>query len=446
MKEDSGKVIGESKNTILTSFTHGIDIDRLMYKEEIFIQKEWVNSLVKAGYLSAREREVLFSELENIYSEMSLDSFNWSYDDEDIHMNIERALTEKLGEVGKKIHLGRSRNDLVATTQRLFVNSLIANITVLVKTMIEAICNKADQNIDIIIAGMTHQQTGQPVRYSHTLLAHANSLSRDITRLKAAQESCVEYMPLGAAAFSGTHLNIDLEELSKKLGFKSCLTNSYDAVGDRDFILDALTSFSILAVHLIRYSSEIIYQSSGPVGIMKLPKKWSTGSSIMPNKRNPDVLEITRAKMHRVISSSNEGLSIVSSVVPSYGSDLHELKRTFFKSYESILKSLEILIPFTNELELDNEKCLDSLEKGHILATDLANKLSDQSKGDFRSSYLKIKEMVRDADQERIQIHQHDSWPKKIDFNYSVECRENNGGTAKDVCIKQISAIRKFIK
>ena len=445
MREIPKKVIGESENFKLTNFTHGIDVDQLMFREEIFVQKEWVKSLSLGGYLTSEEEQTLLNELQVIQEKIESGRFNWSYDDEDIHMNIERSLTESLGDLGKKIHLGRSRNDLVATTQRLFVNSSLNQIVKFIKPLIKALCDQSEKYIDIIIPGMTHQQSGQPIRFSHSLMAHTNSLLRDIKRLKTAQDSCLEYLPLGAAAFSGTHIQIDLSELAERMGFKKPLSNSYDAVGDRDFIIDALAAFSTLAVHLIRYSSEVIYQSSGPVGILELPEKWSTGSSIMPNKRNPDILEITRAKMHRVISSLNEGCSIVSSVVPSYGSDLHELKRTFVKSYGGLKESLEILTYFASDFSMDEEKCSSSLNSSHVLATDFANKLSSDSHGDFRTSYLKIKKMVREADEKNIQIHEHGFWPKEIDFLYSVEQRKNHGGTAKERCLEQISSVRKLL-
>ena len=208
-------------------------------------------------------------------------------------------------------------------------------------------------------------------------------------------------------------------------------------------ILEALNSFAILATHLIRFSNEIIYFGSTNIGLYKLPKNWTTGSSIMPNKRNPDTIEITRAKMARVIACASEGLSIVGAVVPSYGSDLHELKRTFLRSFEELESSIEIMICFISELKINETIASEMLEKGHILATELANKLSAESSGEFRKSYLKIKNMVDQAEDQGIQIHELDSWPSDLNFKSSVASRKQLGGTSKEQVLNQIVSLEE---
>ena len=435
------KVLGEDYSEMLVQFTHGLDVDQLMYEEELLIQQAWVKRLYLDKYITENE-QVLFSKaLDRIKTDIENKSFCWKMMDEDIHMNIERTLTEQLGDLGKKIHLGRSRNDLVATTQRLFVHNKILTIRNLIPKLLKVICEIANKNIDVIIPGMTHQQSGQPVRYSHTLLAHGHAFKRDSKRLQSAMLSCLENLPLGAAAFSGTHLNLNLESLAKDLGFKAALANSYDAVGDRDFILEALSAFSNCAVHMSRLCQEIIYNSSTNVGLIILPSNWTTGSSIMPNKRNPDTIEITRAKMSRVITASSEAHSIVSAVVPSYGSDLHELKRTFIRSYQELKSSMEIMIPFIKEIKIDENIAKSQLQKGHILATDFANKVTEENNGKFRESYLQTKALVEKADGELRQIHGLKLWPKELSFESSVESRSSMGGTSKVSCSIQIKEL-----
>ncbi len=424
------KVLGGKASSLLTSFTQGLDVDVLMYAEEIEVQKKWVIELCESEYLSYDESEKLLSGLEDIKQEIEKEQFAWSIEDEDIHMNIERALTEKLGDLGKKVHLGRSRNDLVATTQRLFVKNCIVKVKSKLSQSEKALLKLAENNLDLIIPGMTHLQSGQPVRYSHTVLAHLQAFKRDQKRLSHALDECLESLPLGAAAFSGTHLNLNLDRLATNLGFESSLKNSYDAVGNRDFILETLASFSTLAAHLSRLCNEIIYYSSSSVGLLKLPKNWTTGSSIMPNKRNPDTIEITRAKMARIMASSAEATQLVSQVIPSYGSDLHELKRTFVKSFNEITQSLELLTPFILELEVSKEAAGKMLEKGHILATEFANHKASQNNGEFRDAYLQTKELVDKAEAKGVQVHELEQWPEHLTFHSSVESRQSGGGTA----------------
>lgn len=436
------KILGEENNPILAQFTHGLDVDKLMYKEEILVQKHWCIQLSLNQYLSNDEVSKITNCLDEIEREIEEDLFLWQILDEDIHMNIERALTEKLGGLGKKIHLGRSRNDLVATTQRLFISNKSNEILSLISDLISVICKKSSENIDIIIPGLTHQQSGQPVRFAHIFLAHAHALKRDMKNIEVDIENSLSYLPLGAAAFSGTHLTLDLKSLADRLGFSKVLSNSYDAVGDRDFILGTLNSYSILAVHISRMCQEIIYNSSTNVGLIILPKNWTTGSSIMPNKRNPDTIEITRAKMARVISAGHEALSIVAAVVPSYGSDLHELKRTFLRSHLELKSSLEVMIPFIDEMQINQSAASSQLEKGHILATDFANRETLLNHGNFRESYLSTKKLVELADEKKCQIHELNSWPANITFESSVELRTLAGGTSRLSVLSQIESLR----
>lgn len=442
------KVLGAglttSANETLFSFTQGIDVDQRLYRQEIAAQKAWAQALQLANYLTANDCEALIGVLSKAQIEIEQKTFPWKIEDEDIHMNLERFMVEQLGDLGKKIHLGRSRNDLIATTLRLFLNDELQKTLDLTKSVVNAIYETSKKWQQILIPGMTHLQFGQPIRWSHVFSAHGHALLRDIHRLQYNQKECLASMPLGSAAFAGTHINIDLKALAQTLGFTTGPINSYDAVGDRDFILSTLNSYSLLAVHLSRLCEDVMYWSSSGVQLLQLPYNWSTGSSIMPNKRNPDIPELVRAKMARVIGQAQEGLMLVRSVTPSYGSDLHELKRTFLIAHDELLPCLNILVPFISELNVNESKAKELLEQGHILATDYANEMAKNQS--FRTAYKQLAQDIVAANQHHQQIHHYykESNPAtSIDFETSVEARSNLGGTSLKTAAEALEKLKK---
>lgn len=433
--------LSSNGNDLLFEFTQGIDVDARLYKQEIRVQKAWAQALLAAGFLTADEVTKISSCLDNAQELMDSGRFEWRILDEDIHMNLERYMTENIGDLGKKIHLGRSRNDLIATTLRHFVRDQIAEIETLTQGMTLAIQNKCMEWLDILIPGMTHLQFGQPIRLGHAFAAHGYALKRDLKRLEFNRSECMEYSPLGSAAFAGTHANIDLKKLASTLEFKNPPQNSYDSVGDRDFILSTLNSFSLLATHLSRYCEDVMYWSSTGVSVLGLPKDWSTGSSIMPNKRNPDVPELVRARMSRVIAASTSGMTLVRSVVPSYGSDLHELKRTFLMALDELKTCLTILVPFSSGLTCDEKRAQELLNSGHILATDIANSLAKTST--FREAYQQLSQMVKDANLAGVQVHElFKDTPHAVTFEQSVENRNQDGGTSRAQAQKSIENLK----
>ncbi len=425
-----GSPLSSNGNDLLFEFTQGIDVDARLYRQEIRVQKAWAKALQASGYLTDDDVLKINGCLEKAEQLIDKNEFDWRILDEDIHMNLERYMTENIGDLGKKIHLGRSRNDLIATTLRHFVHDEIAEISVLVDTMKSAIKTKSQEWLDILVPGMTHLQFGQPIRLGHMFAAHGYALKRDIQRIEFNKTECLSYSPLGSAAFAGTHIEVDLEKVAKDLRFQSASHNSYDAVGDRDFILSALNSFALLATHLSRYAEDVMYWSSTGIDVMKLPKDWSTGSSIMPNKRNPDVPELVRARMSRVIAASTSGMTLVRSVVPSYGSDLHELKRTFLSAKDELHMCLRILVPFTQGLGCNTERAQELLMAGHILATDIANSLAKTST--FREAYKLLAEKVREASEQGVQVHElFENTAHAVTFDASVENRNQMGGTSR---------------
>lgn len=416
----------------LYAFTQGLDVDCQLYRQEIRVQRAWARALHEAGHLSAADMILLGEGLDEALAKIEDGSFIWREEDEDIHMNLERFLTDTRGEVGKRVHYGRSRNDLIATTLRLFVADCLEQQSAGICALGESLKGKAREWLSILVPGLTHLQSGQPIRLGHMLSAHAWALHRDVQRLRQARANAMAVCPLGAAAFAGTHITLNLLSLSEELGFASPLLHSYDAVGDRDFILEALNNFSIVAVHLSRLSEELMFWSSSAVGLIGLPQEYSTGSSIMPNKRNPDVLELARAKMARVMAGAQEGAILVRAVTPSYGSDLHELKRTFVLAAQELAAVIGILKPFCEGLTVRPAVAENLLMKGHILATEIANELS-ASGVPFREAYAQAAERVILAEQRGCQIHEvtDGAASEENPFEAAVERRCLMGGTAR---------------
>jgi argininosuccinate lyase len=423
----------------LFEFTHGIDVDRHLCTQEIQVQKSWAKALSKiqshTPVLTQLQCDQVCSALDEALKLMTNDQFHWRIEDEDIHMNLERFLVEKLGELGKKVHFGRSRNDLIATTLRLFVRDSLSEIKDSTSRLILALTQKANEWKDHIIPGMTHLQHAQPVRISHILLGHGWALNRDQRRLTEVQKQAMLAMPLGSAALTGTTLPIHLSDLATELGFDSPPLNSYDAVGDRDFLLDALYAISVLGVHLSRLSEDLIYWSSTPVGLIQLPKNWSTGSSIMPNKRNPDVPELVRSKSTHWIAGVVNGLTLIKGLPSGYNSDLHELKSILIRNWIEAKKCLEVFKQFILEMEIDSKRAKSLLSQGHLLATDLANQLA-QSGMPFREAYQKTANWTELAESRGVSVETilgevgEEFEFSPLSMELAVESRKSPGGTS----------------
>ncbi len=438
--------VSDSSRSALFSFTHGIDTDARLWREEIDVQLAWIQALAALGTISTEESNQVKVALLEAAEKLASDLFPWSIEDEDIHMNLERFVSERCGELGSRIHLGRSRNDLIATTLRLFCSRQAMDTATLIKKLITTLVQQSRDWLDIIAPGLTHMQAGQPVRLGHIMAAHGFALRRDAERLLHVSASSLEECPLGAAAFAGTHLSIDLPGLATSLGFDGPLRNSYDAVGDRDAILDLLNALATLGVHLSRLCQEVVYASSTAVDLLQLPRDFSTGSSIMPNKRNPDVFELVRAKMARVIAAASEGSMIVREVHPSYGTDLHELKRTLLRSLDETRSSIEILIPTVAGLRANPESSQRLLLKGHILGTEIANALVEKRNIPFRDAYRLTAEWITQAESEGKQIHEVAAahLDMKISFEDAVEARNGAGGTARSQTLHSLEWLGRW--
>lgn len=441
------------KSELLASFTNGIIADAELYQQEIKVQKAWALCLAKINILTHQEAQEITKALELAHECISKDNFEWKIADEDIHMNLERFVNENTDDLGKKMHAGRSRNDLIATTLKLHVFDSANEIISLVKLLIETISNLAKKHIDIIIPGMTHLQNGQPIRWSHALLAHAWAFKRDLNRLNNVRSNAIEIMPLGSAALSGTTLPVDLTLLAQMLGFKSTPLNSYDQVGDRDSLIEMLQAISLLGAHLSRFAEDLIYWASSAVGLIKLSPNWSTGSSIMPNKRNPDVAELIRAKASLWMGDASGALTLLKGLGTCYGSDLHETKIPYLRVIKDCKLALQVFSHFIAEIEPDIVRAQELLGQGHILATEIADELNKEGIA-FREAYQIVASMVELAESKKTQVHQlnnddlkksslkiNPEIMKNVTYEQSVEKRKFSGGTSKAQILDQISRL-----
>ena len=443
-----------AKSELLASFTNGVKPDQQLYKEEIAVQLAWAKGLQNIGMLSQKEFADIEQALIKAASLMETGTFDWREEDEDIHMNLERFVNDATNGLGKKMHAGRSRNDLIATTLKLNVANNCISISSYIEALIQALVNLAERNIDVIVPGMTHLQNGQPVRFAHALLAHAWGFKRDIRKFQSVKQSALTTMPLGAAALAGTTIAIDLVKIADELGFSSPSSNSYDSVSERDSVIDFMQASAHFGTHLSRLAEDIIYWASAPVGLIKLSPDWSTGSSIMPNKRNPDVAELARAKAGLWIGSATGILSVVKALPTSYASDLHETKVPYLQTFHEMKLTLQVFTEFVSELAVNKDVAKGMLNRGHILATEIANHMNEKGVP-FREAYKSVAALVEMAESKQKQVHEL-SWEemKKVTeaidksflngltFESTVEKRAFAGGTSLKGIKEQIKALR----
>lgn len=416
--------------------THGIDVDVFLFKEEIIVQKVWVSGLIEANIISVDDGNNINSELESIEQEIENKTFNWILEDEDIHMNIERVITERLGDLGKKMHLGRSRNDLVATSLKLYLAKSCIDLIGEIKAIALGILDLSERDIDIILPGYTHSQAAQPIRMSQIWNFHVMNFSSDIEKFYQCQKNILSWMPLGSAAISGTHIAIDLKAIAKSLGFHNPPINSIHGVSDRDGVIETAQAISMLALHIGRFCEDIILMSSSVMKVAQLSPEWSSGSSIMPNKRNPDFFEILRAKSKKLMALGNEVLFMNTGIASGYSSDFHEQKRVVVEAIVNLRQILPTIKKAFSSVIIDKERANELLSTGHILATDVANNMVTEGVT-FRDAYRLVAKKIVEANQKRVQIG-----TDTISFESAVEKRNNFGGTSESRILESISILK----
>jgi len=349
-------------------FGASIDVDRLMADQDIRASMAHARMLARTGSLTEQEAEDLCRTLEQIKEEIARGTFRFSTAHEDIHMNIEAALVERLGDTGRKLHTARSRNDQVVTDFRLWVRDAIDRIVPLLRNLQASWVILADRFADVIIPGYTHLQPAQPVLFPHYCLAYVEKFERDADRLTDCRRR-VNQCPLGAGALAGTSLPIDREFVARELGFEAILENSLDAVSARDFCIEYLACLATVMLHLSNWAEEWIIWNSTTWNFVRLPDRYCTGSSMMPQKKNPDVLELTRGRTGRVLGALQTLALVLKGLPLTYNRDLQEDKPPVFAATQTVVDCLELAAAIVRDAELNRERIADEVERGYLDAT-----------------------------------------------------------------------------
>ncbi|MGE0741237.1 MAG: argininosuccinate lyase [Hyphomonadaceae bacterium] len=375
-----------------------IDVDKRLWREDIEGSKAHAEMLAAQSIITREDNAAIQAGLDQIATEIAEGTFLFSTELEDIHLNIEARLTERIGEAGKRLHTGRSRNDQVATDFKLWVMRASREAGDGLRAMQKALVKRADDHADWIMPGFTHLQTAQPITLGHHLLAYVSMFERDRVRIIGAALEAAWECPLGAAALAGTSYPINREQTANALGFHAPASNSLDAVGSRDFALAALANLSIAATHLSRLAEEIVLWTSPQFGFANLSDAWSTGSSIMPQKRNPDAAELIRAKAARVGADFAALNGIVQKLPLAYAKDLQDDKALTFNAFDSFALSLTAMIGMIETIRFKRETMREAAARGYSTATDLADWLVRELKVPFREAHEITGKIVRRAE------------------------------------------------
>ena len=384
-------------DALVYQFNASIHFDSRLYDEDITGSIAWARALNRSGILTADEANIILTGLENVRLEFEESTFEFQHGDEDIHTAVERRLTELVGPVGGKLHTGRSRNDQVATDFRLWIMRACDQIRLRIAELQEALVDNAADHLDLPMPGYTHLQHAQPVTWGHWILSFFWPLTRDMERWAQVGER-TSVLPLGSAALAGTAFDIDRSILAEELNFQHISQNSLDAVSDRDFAADFLYAAAILGIHLSRLSEQLVLFNSTEFGFIRLDDAYSTGSSIMPQKKNPDTLELTRGKSGRLIGNLTGLLATLKGLPSSYDKDLQEDKEPVFDAFDTLEISLAVMAGLIRTLELQPQHLAVQLEPG-LLATELADYLVKQGIP-FREAHSLVGQAVRLAEEQ----------------------------------------------
>ena len=359
---------------IAQRYSESVSFDRRLYRHDIAGSIAHASALASAGILSADEFEMIARGLREIENQITAGTFVWDASLEDVHMNIEAALTKRIGLAGAKLHTGRSRNDQIALDLRLFTRDEIDQIVARLRALQHALLLLAQKYSEVLMPGYTHLQRAQPTYFAHYLLAQLEALERDHERLRDTR-SRADVMPLGSGALAGSTIALDREGLAKALGFQRVTQNSVDAVSDRDFVADFLYCLAMIGIHLSRFSEDLIIWSTSEFGFIEFSDAFATGSSLMPQKNNPDMPELTRGKSGRLIGNLVTLLTILKGLPSAYNRDLQEDKEALFDSVDTVRSALELFSAMLPELTINRERMESLANDPQLLATDLAEYL-----------------------------------------------------------------------
>jgi argininosuccinate lyase len=381
-----GGRFGSGPDPIMEDINVSIDVDRHLYRQDIAASKAHAAMLAKQGIITAQDAKQIAHGLDTILSEIESGKFAFKRALEDIHMNVENRLAELIGPAAGRLHTARSRNDQVATDFRLWLRDAIDEIDAALAAYQRALAEKALEHAATVMPGFTHLQPAQPVTFGHHLLAYVEMAARDRGRFADARERLNE-SPLGSGALAGTSFPIDRAMTAKMLGFVRPMANSLDAVADRDFVLEALSACAIAAVHLSRLAEEIVIWSSPLTGLIRLSDKFTTGSSMMPQKRNPDAAELVRAKTGRAIGALTALLTVIKGLPLAYQKDLQEDKQGAIAAIDALRLSLAAMTGMVRDMEPDAARMQEAAGEGYSTATDLADWLTRALKVPFREAH-----------------------------------------------------------
>ena len=445
-----GTRIQNRTSALFQKVGNSIDIDRKLYKEDIKGSIVHVEMLFKQKIISFKIKNKIIYGLNKIEKEISNKKFEFNKSFEDIHMNIEKRLFQMIGEEAGYIHTARSRNDQIITDFKIWIRSQTKEIISLIDKVINSALKLAEKNIYTIMPGFTHLKNAQPISFAHYLMAYVEMFIRDKKRFNNNFENLYEN-PLGVAALSGTSFNIDRNFTSKKLGFKKPTNNSIDTVSDRDFVLDFLYSISVCSMHISRISEELIIWNSDGFNLINLSDKIVTGSSIMPQKKNPDLLEYLRGKSGSTYGNLFSMLTILKGLPLSYFKDLQDDKEIVFKSSEILSNSLKIFDEVLKNISPNKKKMLKLANSGYITATDLADYLVKNHSMSFREAYQKTASIVNYAEKKKKNLSEltieeltkiepklKNDVLKLFDLTNSVNSKKSYGGTSFDNIKKMI--------
>ena len=440
----------------ISTYTASISYDIRLYKQDIAGSIAHARMLAKQNVITDEDAKLILIGLNNIRQEIEEGSFHWKEELEDLHMNIESRLFEKIGDVAGKLHTGRSRNDQVATDMRLYCKQVILSTQEHLKTLQSAILNTAETNQNVIIPGYTHLQRAQLVLFSHHLLAYIHMLQRDRERFQHCLNR-TDVLPLGSGALAGVPYPIDREFVAQELGFSDISKNSMDSVADRDFLVEYHSAAAICMMHLSRLAEELVLWSSQEFDFISLSEDYTTGSSIMPQKRNPDFAELARGKTGRVYGNLVGILTILKGLPLTYNRDLQEDKEGFFDTVDTLLSTVEVFTGMIATLTVNVERTKEAAQDQNILATDIADYLV--SKGEsFRSAHRIVSDLVRYAASQskglsalRLEEYRRlspsfDDDVYSINMETSIASRDVPGGTNPERVRKALQEARRLVE
>ena len=385
----------EATDTCVERFTASVDFDQRLYVDDIEGSIAHARMLAKVSLITEEESQQITSGLQTIKTEIDDGKFAWSLHDEDVHMNVEARLIQLIGDVGKKLHTGRSRNDQVVTDLRMYLRRQIDRISEAISRAQEVVVYTSQRSVDMVMPGLTHLQTAQPVSFGHHMMAWFEMLQRDFERLHECRKR-VNTLPLGAAALAGSGYALDREYIAQQLGFQALCKNSLDAVSDRDFGIEFCSDAALLMVHLSRMCEELILWTSPQFGFVQLPDRFCTGSSIMPQKKNPDVAELIRGKSGRVIGSLMALLTLMKAQPLAYNRDNQEDKVALFDTVDTLLGVLQVFADMLSNIQLQAQAMRAAAVRGYATATDVADYLVVKGMP-FRDAHTVVGELVAHA-------------------------------------------------